>query len=279
VDGAEQAVRLRGEGRSTAQGRLPGWVERAARFEVVGLREGSTEVLLEAATLQDAAPERFGQGDLFPRLDGSRSGLDLFAESLADALAAKADSELYDDGLIRTFEGFGRVLRLGVDGVEVRADRTVRVDPEGVEACRRLRKAIPPSRKVRVAGKLDLLRHSDLVFTLVLEAGDVIRGVVAGDGLEPARLGALWGQPVQVWGLARFRPSGAILRVEAERIEPAGEAELAMWSAVPAPLDGPGEPAALHVPQGRRSGLTAIVGQWPGDETDEEVMDALDALS
>ncbi len=35
----------------------------------------------------------------------------------------------------------------------------------------------------------------------------------------------------------------------------------------------------LHKRQGPRSGVAAIIGRWPGDETDEEIDKALAAIS
>lgn len=34
--------------------------------------------------------------------------------------------------------------------------------------------------------------------------------------------------------------------------------------------------AKLQQPQDSRSGIAAVIGKWPGDETDEEIRDALD---
>jgi hypothetical protein len=36
---------------------------------------------------------------------------------------------------------------------------------------------------------------------------------------------------------------------------------------------------ALHVPQGPDSGINAIIGKWPGDESDEEIFALLEELS
>jgi hypothetical protein len=36
---------------------------------------------------------------------------------------------------------------------------------------------------------------------------------------------------------------------------------------------------ALHVPQGPDSGINAIMGKWPGDESEEEILAALEELS
>ena len=36
--------------------------------------------------------------------------------------------------------------------------------------------------------------------------------------------------------------------------------------------------SALHQPQTPETGLGAIIGKWPGDETDEEIAEALQGL-
>ncbi|HAM57904.1 MAG TPA: hypothetical protein DCQ64_21835 [Candidatus Rokubacteria bacterium] len=280
VDGCQQAVRLRVEGRSSAHGKPPVWLTRAATFDVVGgLREGSTVLLIEAPSLADAAPERFSQADLFEFVEPARSCLDLLEESLRDALEGKPDSDVYDDGLIKTFEGFSRVLRQDVEALEFMDGRLLRVDLPGIETCRRLRSAIPPDQRVRVAGKLDVLRHSDRMFMLVLESGVQARGVVASDAIELRALAGLWGRTAVVSGLAKFRPSGSLLRVEAERIEPAGEHDVALWGTLPRPIFGPLDERSLRQPQGPRTGVGAILGQLPGEESDEEIIEALERLS
>ena len=45
------------------------------------------------------------------------------------------------------------------------------------------------------------------------------------------------------------------------------------------PLVGRIDLKALHVPQGPRSGINAIIGKWPGDESEEEVLAMLEELS
>jgi hypothetical protein len=105
-----------------------------------------------------------------------------------------------------------------------------------------------------------------------------VRGVVTSDAIDLDRLGQLWGKPVRVHGVAKFRPSGALLRVDAEQIEPA-EGDVSLWSRLPRPILTPME---LRIParaQGPRSGVSAIFGKWPGDETEDEILEALDELS
>lgn len=37
--------------------------------------------------------------------------------------------------------------------------------------------------------------------------------------------------------------------------------------------------SVLHQPQGPDSGINAIIGKWPGDESDEEILALLEELS
>ena len=271
-------MRLRVEGRSTAQGKIPGWLARAAVIEVVGLSPGSTVITVEAPSLAEAAPERFGQGDLFTPVDPRVTCLDLFEESLRDALHGRAESDAYDDGLIRTCEEFTRVLRHDVEVVEFLDGLPLRIDPAGIETCRRLRTSTPPDQQVRVAGKLDVLQHTEKMFTLILESGAQVRGV-AGDSVDLEALGRLWGHDALVRGTAKFRPSGSVLRIDAESVEAADERDLSLWAAPPRPVFGPLDERTLRQPQGPRSGVAAIFGQLSDDESDEEIVEALDRLS
>lgn len=279
VVGCQQAVRLNVEGRSTARGKPPAWLEHAATFEVVALHEGSTVLVVEAPSLADAVPEQFGQSDLFRTVDLARSCLDLFEESVRDAIAGKVESDAYDDGLVRTFEEFSRVLRHGVQTVELGDGSPLRIDAGCVESLRRLRRTIPPDQQVCVAGTLDVLRHSDRMFTLILETGTNIRGVVNTDTVDLSTLGGLWGQEAVVRGVAKFRPSGSVLRIEAERIDRADLRDMSLWNAEPRPVFDVLDERVLRQPQGPRSGVSAIFGQLLDVESDDDIIEALDRLS
>jgi len=93
-----------------------------------------------------------------------------------------------------------------------------------------------------------------------------LRGIA--EGVPPETLAALFGKKALVSAMAIFRPSGRVLRLEADHIEHAGE-DFSLWSTEPQPLAQPLDEHALRKSQGPRSGLIAIIGQWPGDENDE----------
>ena len=138
---------------------------------------------------------------------------------------------------------------------------------------------IPPDQHVCLVGKLDVLRHSKRTFTLILESGALVSGVVADHGSDLSALGELWGRDVVVRGVAEFRPSGSVLQIEAERIERAAARDLNLWSAEPRPIFDVLDERLLRQPQGPRSGVDAIFGQLAGVEGDDDIIEALERLS
>ncbi len=277
ADAARGAVRLRLEGRSKARGGRPAWLDRAASFDLVGFSEGLTRVEIEARPLLEAIPAELERLDSCHEVDGAKSAITLLEESLAAALLGQDDSDLYDDGLLATFLRFGRLFRadwtsmLLADGA-----MPVRLEPKGLECIRRLQARTPDPQQVRVAGKLDPAHCHDCRFGLTLASGETLRGI-AGE-LEEAQLHGLFGERVVVSGLAFFRPSGSVQRIEAEHFE-AARGEVSLWADAPSPLRMPPNPWPIRAPQSPTTGVGAVFGKWPGNESDEEVFAALDALS
>jgi hypothetical protein len=280
VDAVQQSLRLRTEGRSRAPGSAPVWLAKAAAFEVE-FRKGPTkqaqaQLALLAEPLGRVVPERFAQLDMFDAFSPNATCIDVFVEALDDALTNNANSDRYDDGLIETFTAFGRVLDHDVNSFELRNGATRRIERESVESLKQLRRSIPSDQRVRIAGKLEMLKHSSRIFSVELPTAEV-RGVLASDA-DVAAYGRLLGQEVIVSGVAKFRPSGRVLRVEADQIVPAS-GDTGLRKEVPRPLFGDLDTRSLRVPQGPRSGISALLGQWPGDESDEELDAAVRALS
>jgi len=279
AEGTQRALRLRVDGRSRIPGPIPQWLRAAAHFDVTGIRAGSTILQIEAPTLLEAVPERFAQKEVFPsEFNPNESAVSLMDASLADALAGKTDSELYDDDLIRTFEQFGDVINAGFKSLEILGSRPVSLDPAAMACMAKLRESTPAPRRVRVAGWIDAIRWSDLMFTIVLEGTTGLRGVATGDQLGPEDLRHHFGKKVIIAGNAVFKPSGRVLRIEADQMQSA-HGDISMWSVVPKPLDESVDVRALTQPQGPKTGLNAVFGRWPGDESDDDVTRALREVS
>jgi hypothetical protein len=145
-----------------------------------------------------------------------------------------------------------------------------------VQSLRQLRRSFPADQRTRIAGKLDLLKHSSHIFSVTMSAGE-LRGVVVAEA-DIAPLGELLGQQVIVSGTAKFRPSGSVLRIEADQII-AAEGDTTLWEASPRPLFSDADMRSQHVARDPASGIAAIFGQWPGDENDDDFNDAVRELS
>jgi hypothetical protein len=280
IDGSQRALRMRTQGRSTARGSLPRWIAAASQMDVQIL-PGSTILEIDAPTLLEADPEEFQQNTFFPEVDADLTAIDYLAESLAAATGAtEGKADCFDKPLLELFRDFEGVFDHGIssmaiEGRTLKRGKPLRIGPEEIRELRDLEKKIPPAQEILLAGRLDTIRHSDRTFTLVaVETSETVKGIADTQHDLPA----LWGEDVLVSGTAHFGADGRILRVETRDIRKANERDLQLWAAIPEPL----ETAVLAVPrasQGPRTGLNAVFGRWPGDETDDEVSDALSRMS
>lgn len=275
VQGAEQSLRFAIEGRSAATGTPPTWLRAAADFDMIDLSKSprGRTFKLEARPMLESLPDRFNQSDLFDDLDPRQSPLELFELALEHALAGHDDSAAFDHGLLKTCAQFRNVLGAGLETVEIKNGHTIVVDGPSVEQAVRLSKVEFRSRKVRLAGQLETISYSDCRFMLRLENGARIAGTARDLGAEMLR--SAFGRKVTVTGTADFRPSGSLLRLNAESVDEATPNDLQIFASIPRPLLGP----AVVERERERGGFAALLGQWPGDESIEELMEQMKELS
>lgn len=228
----------------------------------------------------EVAPALFAQQALFEPIDSAESAFGVMEQTLRAAVDGRSDSDLFDQPLLSVFKRFDRVLAGGFSSVELTNARgggaRVMVDRGSIAAVESLIRSTPEPQRTRVAGTLDTIRHSDRMFTLIVDDGRAVKGIA--EGFASEQLAGLFGQNVIVAGTAIFRPSGALLRIEADSIERGGP-EAVVWARVPTPLFHGVDVPSLRQPQGLRSGVNAIIGRWPGEETEEEIAAALGELS
>jgi hypothetical protein len=264
-------------------GRRPEWLDRAADIRFTG-HAGNGEAILnfEAPTLGEAAQELYRQQELWPtRPDADDTGFDLLGDVLSEVAAHNADSERFDLPLLRRIERFGKVLdgpyrQIAVISRRHATSHPAPISAETIETARSFYQSTPSPRQVRVVGRLDMLRASTQTFALRLDDGQEIRGVLPEGSIEDVK--PLLNRRVLVLGRAVYRVSGRLLRVDAARVL-AGERESSIWSRMPEPGTAKVDTSRLRRPQGPRSGMAAIMGHWPGDESDEAIEAALEKLS
>jgi hypothetical protein len=105
----------------------------------------------------------------------------------------------------------------GVRGLGQRSRPTEQIDAEVVRAASELYEIKPSSRRVRVRGRLDLMGASQDVLRIEIQPGQMVTALWDGD--QPIEsLRELFNRDVVVEGIGLFRPSGSLLRVDADAI-------------------------------------------------------------
>lgn len=264
---------------SRTRGRIPHGLEAAADVRFVGM-EGSgdnvTKLHFHVARFGDVAAELFEQRQLWddgPQPD--QTAFDLLALSLGDVRKQQGDSSRYDQGLLNRIAKYKTTLKHGVDSIRIDGASTesATIDAELVEAADVLRRQTPPCRRVRLCGKLDMLGVSRKVMGLYLEDGTLVTALWNADDF--AGLAGYLDKDVVIEGLAVFRPSGRLLRIDADAINSAG-AQDAFFSALPLP--GTMDYAAAARIRPGVSPYKDLLGMIPAEESDEEFLKALEAI-
>jgi hypothetical protein len=271
------SVRMALDGSSSATGRPPKWFERASDFHFVDYTTDGDDTLLviELPTLGEACEDLYRQAEIWDtRPAPEQTAFEVLAKVVSEVAAECGESSWFDRALLRRFGS----LRSLFDG-ELRAVRipflaSPAVITSGViAAAANLVSLTPPSRQVRIVGKLDMIRHSTRSFGLTMDSGEEIHGVLKSeDSIHELR--EFFGQRVLALGQAVYRPSGRLLRIDAVEVEPAVNAPL-LWSKVPPPQAAKPAKSRDRLGTGPRHGVAAFFGTWPGEESGAELAAAV----
>jgi hypothetical protein len=268
---------------SHARGRIPLCLERAADVRFIGHAAGqndSTILRFEVPEFGSVAEELFDQGQLWnsgPKPE--QTAFDLLAASLRDVRKMAKNSERFDHALLRRFASYRHLLRRGLSSIalpEANVSDTERIDEPLSAAAESLFRETPLARRVRLCGRLDLLGVSKRVMGLYLEDGTPLTAVWTTEGFVD--LANYLDKQVTIEGLAEFRPSGTLLRVDADAIREAGAGD-ASFSTLPLPeVRRNYQKVAATVRPGQKP-YASIFGLIPGEESDEEFATAVEELS
>jgi hypothetical protein len=232
---------------------------------------------VRAPTLGEAAPELFEQQRLWPGVaNPNDTAIQLIGKVSFVVRRQETASDIYDQSLLKRFTHWNKLFRRKVRSLRMpaadgaTASTPVILDMKVVESAHILSDQTPAPRQIRVVGKLDMVRHSTRSFALVLDDGEEVRGVLQES--DPALLQQYFGRTITVFGKAMYRPSGSLLRIDAQEFLDITEGRAAFRS-VPAAFSN--SPKSERKVQTAKTGVAAFFGTWPGDETDEELLAAL----
>lgn len=272
-------VRMALTGRSTSVGKPPVWLQQAWNVRVVGFSRRAEDVIfrMSSPTLGDAAPKVFEQTSFWDDdVRADETALDLMGKLVHDVTARQTNSDSYDESMLITLATWDALFQSKIKAVMLPArfeNHGTVLDLGVVSNARELSRRIPCPRQVRIVGIVDMVRHSTRSLGLRLGHGDEVRCAIVTD--EIGSLGELLNREVTVLGKAVYRPSGAVLRVDVEAILNTSEGR-DQFSYVPLSFEHRSKPEAKS--QTLRTGVAAIFGTWPGEETDSELLASLSEL-
>jgi hypothetical protein len=278
-EGAERALRLAIEGQSIKKGPAPAWLSNSTDFILAGISKGSTTLVIDAPILDEAARHQIRQMDLWHTPPQARdTALTVLSQSLHDASSEKLESERYDTGVLDALLNFKQLLR--DNGLSIRLisdkrpDENFVLDNAALNAIQKVKQATPEPQAVLVSGVLDSIVHSKKRFQLTMKNRLSVQGKIDESAVPVERLRKLWGQQVTIKGIIHFKASGKPRFLEAQMIEASqagdGIFETLKPSQTPAQIW-----ANVKSEISERNVFAEIWGKWPGDESIEEILAAL----
>lgn len=281
----QDAVRMGFLHSSRARGRIPAGIRAAADVRFLGHSadgDASTLLRFEVAQFGEVAQDYFAQKQLWD--DGPKAeqtAFELLGAALEDVGTRREESNRFDPGLLRRIGSYGRLFKAdrlsGIVLPDVALPRPGRLDAKVVLSARDLASATPQPRRVRVAGRLDLMGASEGVLKIEVESGAIITALWEGSQAID-ELKSLFNQDVVCEGTGVFRPSGSLLRIDADAIAPAGQTD-DFFRQVPAAIARSDVSRSLRLRSGEPPTYAAFLGSVPAEEGDEEFAAAVAELS
>lgn len=283
IQATARTLRLAVEGVSTRRGSRPEWLTESVDFTVTGIHEGSTVFPVEIARLDALATSVIAQQDLWrPRPRAKATAFTLLAEVLQDIEAGDRSSTRYDKGVLQSLRHFDRLITNGetitIRGISDGAE-TCTISYDHIRRAKELEQETPDPFSVVLSGKLNTIAHTERDFLLQTSGGDNVRGTASNDAITTDYLKDLWGKPVTLQGTAHFTPGGTLRFIETRALRPySPKDDVFIQSVEEVEEEATRKPLAEQdLSQYDISGtLNEIRGEWPGDESIDDILDHLD---
>ncbi len=279
----QDAVRMGFLNSSRAKGRISDALKSAAQVRFVGVDadgDQATLITFRVPRFGEAAPELFAQGKIWDEGPSAEdTAFDLLGYAVRDVAIRKANSKHFDTQLLRRVSAYAALLNRGLTRISLlsaNGNGGTAIDHEVASTARELSRITPDPRRVRVAGRLDLMGASQGVLKLHLESGQIITALWSGaDPIEQHR--EFFNRDVVVEGLGVFRASGALLRIDADALVPATPQDDFFRQAPSATPASDYQQLARRRPS-EASAYAKLHGSVPFEESDDAFLAALETV-
>jgi hypothetical protein len=276
LNSSEKVLRLFFEGTSSKRGKYPEWLKKSLDFTITGIRKGSTILELEVPTLKETIPFYFQQKKLWKdKIQQDDTAISLCSKSFNDITLENFGSDLYDAGVLKSFQKFRNIVKNYAKELVIRSDTKTadnfKISKEVIEKIDKIKIQIPEPRITVISGFFNMIEHSHRQFQLNIIDDETINGELDPKYIELEDMRQLWGKRVTIKGEANFKPSGKIHFLNAHVVR-AFEKGDEILEKVPVIQKSFKFAEDLMKKKNAGSVLKKIWGKWPGDESIDEIL-------
>jgi hypothetical protein len=276
---SERVLRLVVEGASLKRGKSPKWLENALNLEITGIAKGSTVLNISAPTFQESIPDYFAQKKIWkPKLIPEDTAISLFSKSMSDIVSGNLESDLYDYNVLQSLNSFRNILKkhaseLNITSSQKKADNC-RISSDEITKIGEVKVKIPESRIVALSGFFNMIEHDHRRFQLKVNNEQIVDGYLDPKFIDIEDMRPLWGKKVTIKGKALFKPSGRIHSIDVQKVRAFELGDEILGSIPQSQGQFKFSEEFIHK-QNAQAALKKVWGKWPGEESMDEILEAL----
>ncbi|MCP5054284.1 MAG: hypothetical protein GY940_44360, partial [bacterium] len=119
-----------------------------------------------------------------------------------------------------------------------------------------------------------LIEHNKRRFQLTMEDDRTVNGIMDPSLIDIENMRELWGKRVTIKGKANYKPSGSLRSIEARLVRPFAEGDEILQK-IPSSQRRFQFAEEFLLEKNSTNALKKIWGKWPGDESIEDLLAAL----
>lgn len=278
IDIARGTLQVKLVGVSNEKGRRSQKIATALKIRLSDLKNGSTILELECEPFKSTLKGH--QGDLFKAeiLEQlpDKTPVGLVIESFREVMDYHEESTFLDKPLVKRLRDFKKLFVSENESITISNQGSVPqlvLKKSDFKKIGILEESIPDPQEIMVNGIVEELKFSKLRVGIKTKEGFV--NAVLSEEFEPVNISKFWGKQLTIVGRMHFLPSGKPSFIYIERIFDPSDSD--SYFSKPLRKMNIEQQIQSKIKQQKHTNfLGDFVGQWPGDESVEDILKELD---
>ncbi len=277
---AKGALQIRLVGFSKLMGQPPKKISNALKIRLSGLYEENIYTALELECEPFSKYLSGWQGDIFnPNILEELPNLtpvSLVMNTFRGVLEQDKDYEWVDKPLLKKLSDFKSLFLTDSETIQFSNRGSI---PELIlkkndfDKINSIQESIPEAQFAVISGKLDTLKYS--ASRILVETNEGFVNGILSEEISTEEISKYWGKDITLTGTAHYKPNGRLSFIEVERVFPMEESNL-FFNKIPKTENIEQQIKRQLSERKHFNYLSEIVGQWPGEESFEEILTQLD---